>query len=298
MSSSTSATSARLPSPTGRLIEQAAARGVHILCEKPLAPTLDDADHIARTVRSARVVFSPATSTTFRRNGRRYESCCRASGRSPLRRVRGAAHRGQRGQPQLGADLADQHGDLAGGGILVDHGAHIFYQLRAALGDPLTVQATVRRLVHQRYEVEDTALVTLDYGDRLAHVASPGRRGVARSTSASWARAGRLTGDDEQIVLRADRREEFRFDDGMSKNSSHSEWYAPLLREFSAQVREGGRSNEALDEAVHVTRIIERAYESARVGRTLPLVTAAPLSQTPVGAHAGTMRDAAGAPEP
>jgi predicted dehydrogenase len=42
-----------------RLIEQAARRGRHILCEKPLAPTLSDAREIARAVREAGVVFRP-----------------------------------------------------------------------------------------------------------------------------------------------------------------------------------------------------------------------------------------------
>jgi hypothetical protein len=139
--------------------------------------------------------------------------------------------------------------------------------------------------MHRRYDVEDTALVTLDYGDRLAHV------------SLTWAahhraihfrfvgERGELLGNDEQIVIHAERTETIQFTEGMSENSSHADWYTPLLREFSAEVREGGRNESALEEALHVARVIETAYESARLGRALPL--------TPVPALA---RDAAGSP--
>jgi uncharacterized protein (TIRG00374 family) len=62
------------------------------------------------------------------------------------------------------------------------------------------------------------------------------------------------------------------FDDAMSGGSSHADWYTPLLREFSAQVRDGRHDDDPLEEAMQVTQVIERAYESARLGRSLLLV--------------------------
>jgi len=41
------------------LVEAAAARGLHVLCEKPIAPTLADAEAIAQAVRTAGIVFAP-----------------------------------------------------------------------------------------------------------------------------------------------------------------------------------------------------------------------------------------------
>jgi predicted dehydrogenase/uncharacterized membrane protein YbhN (UPF0104 family) len=276
-----------------RLIEQAAARGVHIVCEKPLAPTLDDADHIAQTVREASVVFRPCHQYHYSPQWLAVRRLLPRLGRvyfAEYQVLRAEANEGNPNwEPAWRTNPA-----MAGGGILVDHGAHIIYQLRAALGDPLTVHATVGRLVHHQYEVEDTALVTLDYGDRLAHISLTW---AARRRAIQFrfvGERGELAGDDQRIELLTDRREEIRFEEGMSKDSSHSEWYTPLLREFSLRVREGGPSYEALDEAVHVTRVIERAYESARLGHALPLTPASAPQEGTSAAQAGIAREMTG----
>ena len=79
-------------------------------------------------------------------------------------------------------------GEASGGGILVDHGAHIFYQLRALLGEPKTVQATVRTLQHHSYRVEDTALVVLDSkgNERAVHKVGYGARLFVACESVNW----------------------------------------------------------------------------------------------------------------
>lgn len=261
------------PSTHRRLIEIAAARGIHIVCEKPLAPTVADAGHIARAVRGAGVVFRPCHQYHF---SPQWQAV-----RQLLPRI-GHIRFVEYNVSRVGANEGNSHWSpawrtnpaIAGGGILVDHGAHILYQLRGVLGDPLTVHAVAARLLDPAYDVEDTALVALDYGDHLAHISltwAARRRAV---TFRFVGDRGELEGDDHMLQLHAARSERIEFSDGISKNSSHADWYAPLLRAFSAQVRDGRRDDDPLDEAVHVTRVIECAYESARSGRALPYAPA------------------------
>ena len=140
-----------------------------MLCEKPLAHTMEDALEIDRAVRAAGVVFQPCHQYHYSPQWLAVKDLLPRIGRIYL--VEYHVHR-------LAANEGNAHWDpawrtdrdRAGGGILVDHGAHIFYQLRAALGEPRAVQATVRTLLHSGYEVEDTALVTLDFADRVAQV--------------------------------------------------------------------------------------------------------------------------------
>jgi hypothetical protein len=259
------------PDTHRRLIEHAATRGIHILCEKPLAPSVAEAGHIARAVRDAGVVFRPCHQYHYSPQWQAVRA------RLPrLGRIRFAEYQVSR----VGANPGNPHWSpnwrtnrmVAGGGILVDHGAHILYQLRGVLGDPVSVQAVAAQLLDPAYDVEDTALVVLDYGDCLAQLSLTwaARRRAIRFRFVG--ERGELSGDDQRIEVHAARSEVVEFEDAMSGSSSHADWYTPLLREFSAQVRDGRRDDDPLEEAMQVTQVIERAYESARLGRGLRLV--------------------------
>lgn len=256
------------------LIEQAASRGVHVLCEKPLAPTVDDTEQIARAVRAGGVVFQPCHQYRY---SPQWETVRRLLPR--LGRIYFVEYEVQRTQAGEGnpnwSPAWRTNRDFAGGGILVDHGAHIFYQLRAVLGEPKTVQATVRTLQHRSYRVEDTALVLLDFGGCLAQVSltwAARRRGIRFRFVGE---RGEMVGDEQSLRLHAETEEEIRFADGMSRDSNHSDWYAPLFRQFAERVRTRDRSEGPLDEALYVTRLIARAYESSREGRAIPLAVPA-----------------------
>jgi hypothetical protein len=252
------------------LVEMATARGVHLLCEKPMAHTLDDALEIERAVRSTGVVFQPCHQYHFSPQWQVVRDLLPRLGHVHL--VEYHVHRlaANEGNPHWDPRWRTDR-DQGGGGILVDHGAHIFYQLRAALGEPRAVQATVRTLLHRGYEVEDTALVTLEFADRLAQVSLTW---AARSREIQFrfvGERGEITGDEEHVTLRTDKVEEITMPNGMSRDSSHSEWYQPLLRNFAQRVRRRDPGTAPLEEALYVTRLIARAYESCQEGRALPL---------------------------
>lgn len=251
------------------LIEQAAGGGVHVLCEKPLAPALADAESIARTVRTAGIVFQPCHQYHHSPDWRIVRTLIPRIGR-----IYFADYEVQRTEANAGnlnwspAWRTDR--EVAGGGILVDHGAHVFYQLRAILGEPRTVQATVRTL-HHGYAVEDTALVVLDLGDCLARVNLTWAARQRKVRFRFVGDRGEIVGDDRGVRLHADTREEIEFGEEMSRGSDHTDWYAPMFRTFADRVKRRDARSEGLDEAVYVTRLISRAYESSIQGRSLTL---------------------------
>ena len=253
------------------LVEAAAARGLHLLCEKPLAPSLDEALRIARAVRQAEVVFHPCHQYLHAPQWQAVSRLLPRLGRVYLAEYDVNRTRADQGNPHWRpAWRTDRR--LAGGGILVDHGAHIFYQLRSVLGHPAQVQATVRTLRHRDYDVEDTAFVTLDYGDCLAHVRLYWAARRRQIRFRVLGEEGELMGDETGLRIESGGvDEQIAFPAGLSTGSSHCEWYGPLLRDFAARVRAGDRSTGALDEAVHVTQLIARAYESSEEGRALPV---------------------------
>jgi uncharacterized protein (TIRG00374 family) len=259
------------------LVEQATARGLHVLCEKPLAANLDDAEAIAESVRASGIVLLPCHQYHHSPQWLAVKRLLPRIGPVHLVEYEVLRTEANPGNPNWTPAWRTDPA-LAGGGILFDHGAHIFYQLRSVLGEPATVHATVRTLRHADYGVEDSAFVMLDYGDRLAEVRLTwaARRRAIRFQFVG--RDGELLGDDQHVVVHAATDEEISFAEGMSRNSSHSDWYAPLFQDFVARIRSGDRSTEPLDEALFVARLIASAYESSRDGRARSLTpSGAPL---------------------
>ena len=125
------------------LIERAAARGKHVLCEKPIATTRDDARAIAAAIERAGVRFmqsfpkrfDPANHEIRRRldGGLLRHAVARARApRPPLRPRRARSPRGWWADPAR-----------SGGGTLLDEGVHGADFLRWLFGDPESVTAMV-----------------------------------------------------------------------------------------------------------------------------------------------------------
>jgi glycosyltransferase AglD len=225
------------------LVEESSRRGLHLVCEKPLASSPEDADRIARAVREAGVVFQPCHQYHYSPQWQAVRALLPRIGHVYLAEYEvhrmGANPGNPNWEPQWRTDRS-----RAGGGILV---------------------------LHHGYEVEDTAFVTLDFGEGLAQVSLTWAARRREIYYRFVGERGEITGDDERVSLHADTHEEIAFAGGMSQDSSHSEWYAPLLVDFTDRVRRGDVGTEALDEAVYVTRLISRAYESSEQGRALSL---------------------------
>ena len=278
------------------LVEEATGRGIHLLCEKPMALGLAEAEQIAALVREAGVVFKPchqyhhsplwnAVRELAPRIGRirhaRYE----------VRRL--AANEGNANwRPQWRTSAA-----LAGGGILVDHGAHVIYQLRALMGEARRVQATVRTLEHKAYGVEDTACILLECDDAIAEVTLTWAAHRRETSFRLIGETGEIAGDESELRLFAGGVQTVVHPGGLSGDSSHSEWYGPLFADFLRQVRDGAPEEEQIEEAVYVTRVIECAYASSQAERGLALVPTTAAGDELDTAWPGTAMTSATEPE-
>ncbi|MBX3119734.1 MAG: Gfo/Idh/MocA family oxidoreductase [Fimbriimonadaceae bacterium] len=148
----------------------AAKAGKHVLCEKPLAATLEDAQRIL----DAEKEFGVKVMTAFP---------CRYSPafQKLLQRVKN----GDIGEIQ--AICATNRGsnpggwfvekELSGGGAMIDHTVHVADLLYVLLGhEPVRVQAQIGNNMYSQ-SWEDTAMVTLEYAN-----------GVFVTLDSSWSR--------------------------------------------------------------------------------------------------------------
>lgn len=156
------------------MAEVACAAGKHVLVEKPMAVTLDDADAMIEAADNAGRVLMPAQNV-------RFAPSCQAAARElaegrigQLVGVRAAlGHSG----PQAWAPGADWFFDreLSGGGALIDLGVHLFDLVRAVTADEIIVEGAVLKPRPGAPGIEDAAEVAF----RLAG-------GAIGSLRASW----------------------------------------------------------------------------------------------------------------
>jgi predicted dehydrogenase len=124
------------------LVEAAARRGRHVLCEKPLAATVADCDRIARAVAESGIVFMQSFPKRFDPVNHELRRLIGsgALGRLVLARVRHGHFYGVDPTFRQSWYVDPARG---GGGALLDEGVHAADLLRWLLGEPESVTATL-----------------------------------------------------------------------------------------------------------------------------------------------------------
>lgn len=153
-----------------RLTEAAAAAGVHVLCEKPLATTIADGRAMIDACRAAGVQLGVALPV---RSSPAIVALKDAIARGSLGAIRAvrATNPGQYPGRWFGDPVQ------AGGGAAMDHTVHVADALRWLLADEVVrVHAEMGAFLHG-LPVEDTGLLTLDL-----------RGGAFASIDCSWSR--------------------------------------------------------------------------------------------------------------
>ncbi len=155
------------------LVELAASRGVHVLCEKPLATTVTDAAAMVDTCRAHGVQLHTAFVSRF------YPALRQARdlvARGELGTVRGMVG-GNRGRPPLPPRYPEwiTNPSASGGGALIDHSVHVVDAMRFVTGLEAheVLAETATSFVDS--DVEDSALVSVVFDG-----------GVPASVDPSW----------------------------------------------------------------------------------------------------------------
>ncbi len=161
-------------------VEAAAARGLPIFCEKPLAPDLDACERVAAALRRvphqvglvlrwAPVFAQVAELVASGECGRPLATVMRDDQYFPIQGLYGSTWR--------------REVEFAGGGTLIEHSIHDVDVLRWVLGDPVTVRAhTACRFGHPG--IEDTAALTFTYADgSVAQLTSIWHQVLSRESS-------------------------------------------------------------------------------------------------------------------
>lgn len=153
-------------------VRQAAAAGLHILCEKPLAPTLSDAREIVRICDAAGVQLHVAFVCRFYPMVQEARELLEGRALGPVVGIVG----GNRGRPPLPPGYPEwiTSKARAGGGALLDHAVHVIDAMRHITGAEVTrVRAERDTLFAPELTVDDAALVLLEFDNGMVASIDP-----------------------------------------------------------------------------------------------------------------------------
>ena len=155
---------------------------------------------------------------------------------------------------------------MAGGGILLDHGWHAFYLLLFLLdAPPQTIAATLERRLFLSAEVEDTVTCDVTFPQVQARIHLTWAASQRRNLVVVRGERGEIRLDDARLVVQQLHHavQEIVFPEALSAGSTHPDWFAAMLPDFHAELANQAQRGHSFHEAATCLRLTLLAYRSA-----------------------------------
>ncbi|MBI2939345.1 MAG: Gfo/Idh/MocA family oxidoreductase [Chloroflexi bacterium] len=246
---------------------RAAAAGKHILCEKPLATTLADAEAMVDACQRAGVKLQTAFPCPFNPAFRAAQRAVAGGAIGTVLAVNGT-NRGQ----YPGDWFADPA--LAGGGAVMDHTVHVADLLRRLLDDEVArvYAETSHGTCHGA--AEDTALLTMEF-----------RRGCFATLDASWSRPRRsyptwgdvtleVIGSEGNLSLDLFGKQILLYGEEIGRGQLvdvGANLDGLMVADFAAAIREDRPVTVSGEDGLRALEVALAAYEAARRGEPVEL---------------------------
>ncbi|MGA7120671.1 MAG: Gfo/Idh/MocA family oxidoreductase [Polyangiaceae bacterium] len=275
------------PSDHARVTLAALARGLHVLCEKPLATTAEEARGMVAQARQTRRVLFPCHNY---KHAPVIKAVRRILDTGEMGRVRLVTLQTFRTTHAKGVDewrrdwRREKH--FSGGGIAMDHGSHTFYLAFDWLGAyPTSITAKMSTLGNFDTEDNFACAITFPNGTATAHLTwTAGVRKVIYTIHCEGG-AVRVEDDDIEVAVMSGELAERQATWKVEKHevasdwmdASHVGWFRSLLDEFADAIRREDYVSRETEASVQCVELITMAYVSAIHGSR-----ERNLSQTPL----------------
>ncbi len=281
------------PYAHARVAHAALDRGLHVICEKPLATTVEEGRAMLEHATAAQRVIFPCHNYKHAPVVKAVRTVIEAGTIGPVHLVTLQTFRNTHAkgvaswQPDWRREQA-----LSGGGIAMDHGSHTFYlafEWMRSYPTAITAHAATR----PGFDTEDEFGCTLTFptGMATAHLSwTSGMRKVLYTVHGS---RGAIRVDDENIEVAVVEKGPgvaapgspgtWRIENSVARSdwmdASHAGWFASLFAEFRTCVARREYVGKDAREALLCMQVITKAYASAAEGsRQFSLVEASAVS--------------------
>ncbi len=264
------------PSEHRRVVEECAALGVHVLMEKPLAFTYDDALAIGRAAEKGKIhVLVDFETSWYASNTEAYNLVKQGATGPIVKAVFRDGHQGPQKigvQPEFLAWLIDPKQD--GDGALTDFGCYgPDLMTWLMLGEaPVSVTAVTKRMQPDLYpDVDDEADIVLNYKNAVAIVEGSWNWPFAQKQMDVYGRLGYAKAiDADRIEVRKQDEPQGQLLTGKSLESPYDDPLHYLEAVLSGKIEEGD-SLSSLKTNITVAEILDAARQSAQTGKTIAL---------------------------
>jgi len=254
------------PALHGMATRTALGAGAHVLVEKPMSLSLAEFDEVAAVARARQRILMCVHNWKF---APAYSLARALVDEGRIGSVRSLSIERLRVEPagKGGPGTAWRTSGASGGGILIDHGWHVFYLMQWLMGGALP-RAVAATLFTNPEGVEETAEVQVSFDAGLRARANLSWRAGQRRTHATIVGTnGSLEIGSERLVLSEGQRpQEFLVHD-IPDDSYHSAWFSGVAAAFEKAISEGPDSAIAqanLVEARTALALIVAARVSAK----------------------------------
>ncbi len=258
-----------------RVVEICAQHGVHVMMEKPLAVSFDDALAIEKAARAAKIHVLVNYETSWYRSNHAVYDLVHAGALGDVRKV--VVHDGPRGPQEIGVEPAFlswlPEPKLDGAGALFDFGCYGADLMTWLMNGerPMTVTAVTQQIKPQIYaHVDDEATIVLTYPKAEAIIQASWNWPFDRKDMEVYGQTGyAITVKRDDIRLR-------RGGEDQEQQIAAKPVPVPYDSELSylrAVILDGAKEDplSSLETNVTVTEILDAARRSAQEGKTIRL---------------------------
>jgi predicted dehydrogenase len=272
------------PADHARIARAALSRGLHVLCEKPLATTAEDARAMVAQAREMRRVLYPCHNYKHAPVIKAVRQILDAGliGRVSLVTLQTFRNTHAKGVDEWRRDWRREK-RFSGGGIAMDHGSHTFYLAFDWLGAyPTAITAKMSTLGDFDTEDNFACAMTFPEGTATAHLSwTAGVRKVIYTIHGDKG-AVRVEDDDVEVAVMSGEGNGGGGGNGASSqvmwemkkekiasewmDASHVGWFRSMFDQFAAAVAEGDFVGKETESSVRCVELITTAYASALDG--------------------------------
>jgi predicted dehydrogenase len=282
------------PYDHARLSHMALDKGLHVLCEKPMATTPADARSILEHAMKAKRVFFPCHNYKHAPVVKAVKQVLESGliGKVNLVTLHTFRNTHAKGVSEWRPDWRREK-KYSGGGIAMDHGAHTFYLAFDWLGGyPTAITAKMTTpAIATGFDTEDNFSCTMTFPEGIASAHLTWTAGVRKVIYTIQGSHGaiRVEDDDVEVAVMASRNASSRDVNGavakkvtweLKKeqiasewmDAGHSVWFRSLFEQFKGAIDSKEYVGREAKDGLRCIELIATAYASAHDGcRELPL---------------------------